>query len=255
VRWLPRPRTARMLRGGMFSDEGDSMVLVQILLWLVAAIVALVVMLVLGFVLVPPATRWFTDSWGATPEEVAATLPGDDAFPATREISTKAITIAAPPETVYALIQQMGQHRAGWYGWDWFYNATNSSDFVDGQYSRRVVPELQNVRVGDRININDMVSYEVLQAEPGRAFVMVAGSLTAEELASKSLPDTWTENSMAWVLTPAENGGTRLVLRMRADGSETGFARWIWNGPLNFGGALFSHKTMVGIKRVAEQLS
>jgi hypothetical protein len=45
-----------------------------------------------------------------------------------------------------------------------------------------------------------------------------------------------------------------LLLRMRADGSETGFARWIWNGPVNFGSALFSYKTIVGLKRVAENL-
>lgn len=228
-------------------------VLLTVLKWLGIVIAALLAILVIGLTLVPPATRWFTDSWGATAEEVSAKLPGDDAFPATREVSTKAITIAAPPETVYALIQQMGQHRGGWYGWDWFYNATGSSDFVDGEYSKRIVPELQDVKVGDHININDMVSYEVIEAEPGRTFVMAAGSLTSEELASRSQPETWTENSMAWVLTPTE-GGTRLVLRMRADGTETGFARWMWNGPLNFGGALFSHKTMVGIKRVAESL-
>lgn len=227
--------------------------LLTVLKWLGIVIAALLAILVIGLTLVPPATRWFTDSWGATAEEVSAKLPGDDAFPATREVSTKAITIAAPPETVYALIQQMGQHRGGWYGWDWFYNATGSSDFVDGEYSKRIVPELQDVKVGDHININDMVSYEVIEAEPGRTFVMAAGSLTSEELASRSQPETWTENSMAWVLTPTE-GGTRLVLRMRADGTETGFARWMWNGPLNFGGALFSHKTMVGIKRVAESL-
>jgi hypothetical protein len=42
---------------------------------------------------------------------------------------------------------------------------------------------------------------------------------------------------------------------MRADGTETGFGRWIWNGPLNFGGGLFSHKTIVGLKRTAEQIA
>jgi hypothetical protein len=41
---------------------------------------------------------------------------------------------------------------------------------------------------------------------------------------------------------------------MRADGTDTGLMRWMWNGPLNFGGALFSHKTMVGIERTAESL-
>lgn len=228
--------------------------LLAVLKWVAIVIAALVVMLVLGFALVPPATRWFTDTWGATPEEHAATYPGDDLFPATREISTKAITIAAPPKTVYALVQQMGQHRAGWYGWDWFYNATGSSDFVDGHYSRRIVPELQDVAVGDKVSINDMIAYDVVVADPGRAFVLTTGSLPTAELPLESMPETWTENSMAFVMKPTDDGGTRLILRMRADGSETGFGRWVWNGPLNFGGALFSHKTIVGIKRTAEAL-
>lgn len=214
-------------------------------------------LLIAGFLIVPPATRGFSDTWGATPEEVAATLPGDDLFPARREVSTRAISIDAPPEVVYALVQQMGQHRAGWYGWDWFYDVTGSSDFVDGHHSTRIVPELQNVRVGDRISINDAVAYQVVQADPGAAFVMVAGSLTPQQLVAASgasMPATWSENSMAWVLRPAADGGTRLLLRMRADGTETGFARWLWNGPLNFGSAVFARKTMMGLKRTAEAL-
>jgi len=218
------------------------------------AIAMLLGLVIAGLLVVPPATRGFTDTWGATPEEVAATLPGDDLFPARREVSTRAISIAAPPEVVYALVQQMGQHRAGWYGWDWFYDATGSSDFVDGHHSTRIVPELQNVRVGDKISINDAVAYQVVQADPGAAFVMVAGSLSPQELAGAAMPASWTENSMAWVLRPAADGGTRLILRMRADGTEAGFARWLWNGPLNFGSAVFARKTMVGIKRTAEAL-
>jgi len=224
--------------------------------WLGIVIAALVAVLVIGLVVVPPATRWFTDGWGATREERAAVLPDDDLFPATREISTKAITIDAPPATVYALVQQMGQHRAGWYGWDWFYNATKSSDFIDGHHSTRIVPQLQGVKVGDSIHINDMVAYRVAAADPGRAFVLAAGSLTPDQLgAQASRPETWTENTLAFVMRPTPTGGTRLLVRMRADGTETGFARWIWNGPLNFGSALFSRKTMVGIKRTAEELS
>lgn len=224
---------------------------------LARALAMLLGLLIAGFLIVPPATRGSTDTWGATPEEVAATLPGDDLFPARREVSTRAISIDAPPEVVYALVQQMGQHRAGWYGWDWFYDATGSSDFVDGHHSTRIVPELQNVRVGDRISINDAVAYQVVQADPGAAFVMAAGSLTPEQLAGASdasMPATWSENSMAWVFRPAADGGTRLLLRMRADGTETGFARWLWNGPLNFGSAVFARKTMMGLKRTAEAL-
>lgn len=226
-----------------------------ILKWFAIVVVALIALLVIGLLLVPPLARSFTDRWGATPEEVSATLPGDDLFPASREISTKAVTIDAPPATVYALLQQMGQHRAGWYGWDWFYNMTKSSDFVDGRYSTRIVPELQNVEVGDKIQINDMVAYDVVVAEPGAALVLAAGSLKPKDLGSNlRLPETWSENTMAFVIRPTADGSSRLLLRMRADGSETGFGRWVWNGPLNFGGALFSHKTILGLKRVAESL-
>jgi hypothetical protein len=229
--------------------------IIQAAKWAGIVVLTLIVVLVLGVTLVPSATRWFTDGWGATSEERSAVLVGDDLIPATREISTKAITISATPQTVYALIQQMGQHRAGWYGWDWFYNATGSSDFVDGHYSTRIVPELQNVRAGDKININDMVAYRVVTAEPSKAFVLAAGSLEPNQLGPQaSRPATWTENTMAFVLQPTADGGTRLLLRMRADGTETGFERWLWNGPLNFGGALFSHKMLVGIKRTAEAL-
>jgi len=223
--------------------------------WIGIGLGSLIVVVIFGLVLVPPATRWFTDGWGATAEERSATLPGDDLFPATRELSTKAVTIAAPPETVYALVQQVGQHRGGWYGWDWFYNMTGSSDFVDGHYSQRIDPKLQNVKVGDKIHINDMVAYTVEIAEPSKAFVLSAGGLTPDQLGPHaSRPETWTENTMAFVMRPTADGGTRLLIRMRADGTETGFARWAWNGPLNFGGAIFSRKTIVGIKRVAEGL-
>jgi len=228
---------------------------INIARWIGIAFGALIAIFVLGLVLVPPATRWFTDGWGATEQERGEVFPGDDFFPATRELSTKALTIDAEPATVYALVQQLGQHRGGWYGWDWFYNVTGSSDFVDGHYSRRIVPELQNVQVGDKIWINDAVSYDVAIAKPDRAFVLAAGSLESSQLGPKaSRPTTWTENTMAWIMRPTDDGKTRLILRMRADGTETGFARWIWNGPLNFGGAIFSRKTMVGIKRTAEAL-
>lgn len=233
------------------ASSGASLVL-GILKWIGLGLLGLIVVLVVGFVLVPPLTRHFTDRWGATPDEVSAVYPGDELLPVKREISTKAVTIDAPPDLVYSLVVQMGQHRAGWYGWDWFYNLTKSSDFVDGHFSRRVVPELQDVSAGDTISINDMVQYTVVEAERPSHLVLFVGTLEPGEIPG----DTWTANTMAFVIEPLDDGTrSRLVLRMRADGSETGFGRWIWNGPLNFGGALFSHKTLVGIKRVAEEIA
>jgi hypothetical protein len=47
-----------------------------------------------GTVLQPPG-RWLT--WGATTGEVAATLPGDELLADPDVVSTRAVTIDAPP--------------------------------------------------------------------------------------------------------------------------------------------------------------
>jgi len=233
---------------------GDSHILksaLRILMWLGLGLLGVIALFLLGAVLVPPLTRNATDTWGATADEVAATYPGDELVDAEREISTRAVTIDAPPDVVYSLLIQMGQHRAGWYGWDWFYNLTKSSDFVDGHYSTRVVPELQDLAVGDEIAINDMVAYTVIEAERATHLVLYVGTMDPGEEPGA----TWTANTMAFVIEPLPDDRSRLILRMRSDGSETGFGRWVVNGPLNFGGALFAHKTLVGLGRTAEAIA
>ena len=77
----------------------------------IGIVAALILVLIIGFVLVPPLTRCFTDRGARPPRRSPHRCPATISFPATREISTKAVTIDAPPATVYALIQQMGQHR------------------------------------------------------------------------------------------------------------------------------------------------
>ncbi len=57
--------------------------------------------------------------WGATEEEAAGGLPGDERKPHPRVQSTRAITIDAPPETVCPWIVQMGMGRAGFYTHEW----------------------------------------------------------------------------------------------------------------------------------------
>jgi hypothetical protein len=54
-------------------------------------------------------------NWGATPAEVGEQLPGDELAPHPLSISTRAITIAAPPSAVWPWIVQMGYKRAGFY--------------------------------------------------------------------------------------------------------------------------------------------
>jgi hypothetical protein len=83
-------------------------------------------------------------SWGATPEEVSRDLPGDELVPEPTFNATRAISIAAPAEEIWPWLVQVGVARAGWYSYDILDNLGHRS-------ARHIIPELQNLAVGDVI--------------------------------------------------------------------------------------------------------
>ena len=235
---------------------------IAILEWTGIVLGSLILAVAVGFAVVPPLTRGFTDRWGAADSEVAETLPGDDLVKDAQQSATRAITIDAPADVVMKLVRQQGHKRAGWHGWDWFYDATGSGDFVDGHHSTRIVPELQDIELGDRIFINAMVSYSVEQdtaptaTQPG-VFMLYSGGADGVELrASDADKAKDASTSWLWLAKPLEDGGTRLILRIRGDMRGQGaFVAWLFDNPLDFGSALFANKTLRGIKRTAEALA
>ncbi|HEY7362445.1 MAG TPA: hypothetical protein VH642_16635, partial [Streptosporangiaceae bacterium] len=84
-------------------------------------------------------------TWGATPEEAARELPGDDLLASPDVIATRAITIDAPPAAVWPWLVQMGSGRGGVYTYDWIENLFG----LDMHSADRIVPEWQTMRVGD----------------------------------------------------------------------------------------------------------
>jgi hypothetical protein len=59
-------------------------------------------------------------TWGATADEAAARLPGDELLENADGVATRAITIDAPPSAVWPWIAQMGPSpRGGAYTYDW----------------------------------------------------------------------------------------------------------------------------------------
>lgn len=99
----------------------------------------MLLVLVLGYLVIRP----FHLHWGATADEVSQSMPGD-----LEHIGwTRAITIEAAPEEVWAWLVQWGQGRGGWYSYDWLENLLG----FDIHTADRILPEYQDLKVGDPI--------------------------------------------------------------------------------------------------------
>src|SRR6266699_3858512 len=89
-------------------------------------------------------------TWGATSEEAASRLPGDELLEDADGVSTRAITIDAPAAAVWPWLAQMGPSpRGGAYTYDWIENLLG----LDMHSVDRVLPEYQHPEVGDTIGL------------------------------------------------------------------------------------------------------
>jgi hypothetical protein len=144
--------------------------------------------------------RWMT-RWGSTADERLRALPGDGIVPGAIQ-TTRAITIAAPPEAVWPWLVQMGQDRAGFYSHDRLERLAGA----DIHNAERIVPAWQRLKPGDLMRTYryirrfEPLGWIVETVDPPRALVV------------RSVPGTW---SWALVLAPTGDGPARLVARER----------------------------------------
>jgi hypothetical protein len=134
-------------------------------------------------------------TWGATPQEVARPLPGDDLIPRPTFNATRAITIAAPPAAVFPWLVQVGVGRGGWYSYDLLDNLGRPS-------ARAIVPELQDLAAGD-----------IVAMSPDGRQGMAVHALDAPHSMVWSTPG---DTSWTWQLDETDDGGTRLLTRIRS---------------------------------------
>jgi hypothetical protein len=188
--------------------------------------------LVVMFALLP----WM-DRWGASDEEIAASLTGDELVPSPRIRYTRAISINATPEEIYPWIVQLGAERGGMYSYDWFETNVLRCELINAD---RIHQEWQDLKVGDQVKMCPGTSgpppYEVSLIEPDRAIVM-----------GHQDQGKWVE-VWQFVLVPQADGTTRLILRSRnaAQG-------WFWD-VIRPGEFIMARGMLLGIKARAETL-
>jgi hypothetical protein len=149
---------------------------------------------------------WDT-TWGASSEDIASPLPGDDLVPDAHYRMDHAVTIHAPADSVWPWLAQIGQDRAGFYSYDRLERLIGD----DMHNADRIHPEWQERRVGDLVRaaqpdylggrFGSALGWRVAQLEPGRALVL--------------------DKRGAFVVEPIGDSASRVYIRMRGQGTPT----------------------------------
>ncbi len=159
---------------------------------------------------------------GATQHEDRRSLPGDDLVPSPKSGYTQAITIRAPKSEVWPWLVQIGYKRAGWYTYDFLHRLVGIAGCVDDERcsARRIIPELQDLQVGDVIEIAPGMGYEVVGLEPEQALILhsILDTGKWESVSSNApLPEKYLRSGWAWFLEELDENTTRLIVRVRSD--------------------------------------
>src|SRR5262245_11310934 len=155
------------------------------------------------FLAAPVRRRWHR-TWGATPAEQSAAMPGDDLLPHAQYRATRAITIDATPDEIWPWLVQVGYRRAGWYANDLLDNFARPS-------ARRIIPELQDIHVGQWL---------AMVPRPSERTAFVVDSFVEPSWL------LWRTPNRAWVwrLTPRDDNRTRVTTRL--------YTLYEWRRPL-----------------------
>lgn len=171
--------------------------------------------------------------WGATDEEVALRVPGDELVEDPNLVATRAVTVAAPPEAVWPWLVQIGTGRAGWYSYDRLDNKGKPS-------ARVIIPAYQEMEVGDVVAMSES------KGEPYGPSVLALDPPRSMLWGDTEDPHRFT---WLWLLREHGDGRTRLISRVRC--------RLTWRDPLfallmELADPIMMRKSMLNIAERAE---
>jgi hypothetical protein len=115
-----------------------------------------------------PIRRWMS-RWGATPYDLKRVMTGDALLPDPLYSGTMAVTVNAQPEHIWPWLVQIGYQRGGLYSYDWL---DRLFGFLDRPSATRILPQFQNLAVGDEIPLGVGASWPVAVVDRNRALVL-----------------------------------------------------------------------------------
>ncbi len=188
------------------------------------------------------AGRPWQFNWGATENEQSAALTGDELIERADLIATRAISIQCSAEFVWPWIAQIGQGRGGMYSYDALENLIGCNIHS----ASHVVPEWQEIALGDEVRLAPQVALKVASIEQGRSLVLSGGVPLGK--GAPPYDFTW-----SFVIQDDPNGSVRLLVRERYT-YKRAWARLIVE-PTEIVSFLMSQKMLRGIRDRAESLA
>jgi hypothetical protein len=183
-----------------------------------------------------PVRNWFR-RWGTTPEELTRVMPGDASIGNPTHSATHAVTVDAAPEDIWPWLVQMGAQRGGLYSYDWLDRVFG---ILDRPSADRVLPEFQQLAVGDKISLGPGEELTVAAIEPLRALVLA-----------------YNAHGFAWVwqfgIYPIDENRARLVTR-GAERFTSTIGLWLFMRVMEPAAFIMTRRMLLGLKQRAEAL-
>jgi hypothetical protein len=206
----------------------------------------------LAFVYFYVLRNWLA-RWGATEAEQHRHLPGDDLVAEPQWGFTQAITINAPVSQVWPWIVQLGQGRAGFYTYESLENLAGSNI----HNADRIVPEWQNLKLGDEVKIFEDGGFVVRDMQLER-YLVLHGRVDLETGKGNQfdapMPEKFMEATLGWFLEPLSDQYTRLISHSNMNYSGQLVNELTYGEPMKVGSFIMDRGMLEGIKKRAEAL-
>ena len=134
----------------------------------IGGLVALLAVFILGLVYQFPMRGLFR-RWGATEEELKRSMAADGEVANPDYKTTLAVDIDAPPAAVWPWLVQMGYRRGGLYSYDWL---DRLFGYLDRPSAERILPEFQQLAVGDVIPVGAGRGFPVKAIKAGKMLLL-----------------------------------------------------------------------------------